>query len=785
MKYSGLELKRKEDPRLISGHGTFVDDVKLPHMLYASFARSHLAHARIKRVDVSKAKSAQRGVELVLTGADKKWVALRPHIANMKPYVRYALASNKVRYEGEPVAVVLAQDRYAAEDAADSVEVEYETLPVVSDTAEALKQGATLVHEDWGDNVFLHYDHHFGDADKAISEADGVVTQKFKSARYTGSPIEPRSMVASYDQYSSTLTVWVATQMAHGYRSIMAELLGIPENKVRVIAPDVGGAFGVKTSGTPEDVMVCALSIMAGRPVKWIETRTENLVSSVHCHEIVHEATAAFNKDGRITALKTKITADIGAYVTIGGFEPVTHSWYYLPGQYKLPAYSVDVTCVATNKASFGAVRGFGRVVGAFVMERLMDIGAKRLGLDPVEIRYRNLIRAEDFPYTSATGMYLDKNSFSECMDKALVAFEYSKWRAEQGRLREKEGRYIGIGFSSALGPSGLSASKSQGLPGYEQVRITMDPQGKATLYTGVCPHGQGHETVLSQVAADELGVTPDDVTVVYGDTSSTPYGIGTWSDRSALAAGSAAILASRKLKEKIIGIASYMLGLPRGELVLNNGSVTSSADSSKTKSLGDIARVAYYRTDQLPPEMEPGLEAFGVFDPPNVTPQDSIGRRNESPTYSNSMHIVAVEVDPSSGQVKLLKYVIVHDSGFVINPAIVDGIIHGCIAQGVGTALFEELLYTDDGQLASSTFMDYLIPSAESIPPIEILHVETPSPSTLQGIRGAGQSGSMATPAAIANAVEDALSPFGVRVAELPMTQERIWRLLAQGRAS
>ncbi|MDA4131172.1 MAG: xanthine dehydrogenase family protein molybdopterin-binding subunit [Thaumarchaeota archaeon] len=773
--YSGLELKRKEDPRFLTGRSTFVDDIQLPHMLYAAFLRSPYAHAIVKNVDPSDALTT-KGVESVLIGSDGNWTAITPHIVGMKPYTRHALARGKVRYSGEPVAVVLARDRYLAEDGLESIHVDYDPLPVVASASDATKPNAPLVHEAWGDNVYLHYNHEFGNAIDALSKADLVFSETFKSSRYTGTPIEPRAILASYDPFDQMLTVWSATQMAHGFRSITSTLLGIPENRMHVIAPDVGGAFGIKTAGTPEDVMVCALAMKTGKPVKWIETRTENLLSSVHCHELVHDIEAGFSKSGKFLALRTKVTADIGAYTTIGGFEPVTHSWYYLPGQYDLPNYSVDVSCIATNKAPFGAVRGFGRVVGAFVMERVMEIAARKLGIDPAEIRYLNMIKPRDFPYTSVTGMYLDNNSFVECTQKALAFFDYKRWREEQKRLAKEEGRFVGIGISSSIGPSGLSASKTQGLPGYEPVRMALDPSGRATVYTGVCPHGQGHETILSQLAADQLGILFEDVTIVHGDTGSTPYSLGTWSDRSAVAAGTATILAAQKIRQKAIRIASHLLTIPEEELILSGGKVLSAKNPSIFMSLAEIGRIAYYRNDQLPPGMEPGLEFISVFDPKNVISQDAQGRRNESPTYSNSAHIAAVEVDPSTGSTKILRYVIAHDSGFVINPAIVDSIIHGCIAQGIGAGLCEELVYDKEGQLLTSSFMDYIIPSAEMIPPIDIIRVETPSPSTIIGFRGAGQSGSMATPAAIANAVEDALIPLGITIDQMPLTEQRIW---------
>lgn len=775
-RYSGFPIKRKEDFRYLTGRSEFVDDIKLPHTLYASFLRSTMAHARIRSIDTSVALS-MKGVLKILTGNDGDWISFRPHVTGMKPYVRNALARDKVRFVGEPIAVVLSTDRYIAEDALEKIEVDYEPLKVVPDANGALKSDSQLVHENWGDNIYLHYEHKFGEIDATMEKADLVFSEDFKSARYTGTPIEARAILSSYDPADHMLTIWSSTQMAHGFRSIMSELLGHPENNMRVIAPDVGGAFGIKTAGTPEDVMVCVLSMQTGMPVKWIETRTENLLSGVHCHEIIHRVTAAFTREGKLFGLKTKIIADIGAFVTVGGFEPITHSWYYLPGQYKLPSYAVEVDCVATNKAPFGAVRGFGRVVGAFVIERILDIAAKKLGIDPIQIRMKNTIQPSDFPYTSITGMYLDKNSFVECALKALDLFDYKRWRNEQARLRS-EGKYLGIGFSSSLGPSGLSASKTQGLPGYEPVRLVIDPAGKATLYTGVCPHGQGHETILAQLVADELGLELDEVTVIHGDTSSTPYGLGTWSDRSAVAAGSAAISAARQIQSKILAIASKILVTHPDNLEIFNGRVRSKSSPENAISMSEIGRIAYYKIDQLPNGFAPGLEVTSYYDPANIVDQDAQGRRNESPTYSNSTHLAAVEVDIHTGAVKVLKYVVAHDSGFLINPGIVDGIVHGCIAQGLGAALSEELIYDSNGQLVTGTFMDYVIPSADMIPPIELAHLETLSTSTILGFKGAGQSGSMATPAAIANAVDDAFTPFGTIVKEMPLTQSRVWHL-------
>jgi carbon-monoxide dehydrogenase large subunit len=773
IRFVGERVKIIEGPLLVTGKGKFTEDLNFPNTLHIAFLRSPFAHARVKRIDVSDALKI-KGVVSALSGKDLGYECYSPQLKDAKTYKRYALAKNKVIYAGEPVAAVVAEDRYTAEDALELIQVEYEPLPVFLDAEEALE--SPPIHEDMPDNIYYHYSFQSGDVEKAFKSADKILKEKFENSSYTGAPIECRSCVAMYNHYTSELKVWVPNQLIHVLRTLLSHWLGLPENKISIYSQHIGGAFGTKCGGFPEEVVTCAGAMMVNRPVKWSESRRENLTSSVQVHEITHNIEVAFNNDGTILGLKDRIVANIGAYATVGNYEPVTHSWTYMSGCYKIPNIKADVYCVATNKGPFGAVRGFGRIMGAFTIERIMNLIARELGIDPVVVRLRNMLTSESFPYKSPTGMYYDKNSFVEIFQLALEKFDYYKWRETQKRLRN-EGKRIGIGISHSFGPSGLDASKTQGIPGWELIRMRMTPTGRVTIFTALCPHGQSHVTILSQIAADELGISMDDITVIHGDTDSTPYGVGTWADRSATAGGAAVIDAAKRLKKKIAMIAAYNLGTTPDKIKVEDGKAFVADEPSKQLSYADIAHIAYYRSDLMPAELEPGLEVIGVFKPPNIHLPDEKGRRNESPTYSSSVHFAAVEVDVETGEVKVLRYLTVHDSGIVINPAIVEGMVIGCVAQGLGVSLLEEIRYSHSGQPLSSTFMDYLLPSADFVPKIEVVTYETPS-SVLGGFRGAGQSGSMATPAAIFNAVEDALADLNIRlVNKLPLTPERLWQ--------
>jgi aerobic carbon-monoxide dehydrogenase large subunit len=772
-KYVGKNVKIKEGPELLTGRATFTDDMKLPGMLYVSFLRSSYAHARIKKIDSSRALRA-KSVVLVLTGKDVSYECYSPSMKGARTYTRYALAHEKVIYAGEPVAAVITADRYSCEDALEMIDVEYEPLPVVLEADQALNADAPKIHEDMPGN--LYYETHFqtGNIESSFENADYTAEQTFTNGGYTGAPIECRSCIASFNSASQTLKVWLPSQLIHPLKSMLSSWLHIPEHLITVYSPQVGGAFGTKCGGFPEEVITCAVAMMTGRPVKWNESRSENMMSSVQLHEITHHTKVAFDKRGTILALSDKIVANIGSYATVGNFEPVTHSWTYLPGSYIIPNMKVDVYCVATNKGPFGAVRGFGRTMGSFTIERVLEIISQKLGVDPLEIRLRNMIKPNALPFRSATGEYYDNNSFLDCLERNRRAFRYEKWREFQSSSKKK-GRLVGIGVSTSLGPSGLDTIKTQGIPGWESVWMRMDPSGKFTIASGLCAHGQSHATILSQIAADILSVDIYDIRLIEGDTDSTPYGMGSWSDRSAVAGGVATMHAAKKLREKIIRIASAVLDLHSDEIILSDGKAFSTRDS-KSLTFAEIAQTAYYRTDKIPPDLDPGMEVVGMFVPPNIKYPDDSGRRNESPTYSNSSHMVALEVDPETGKVTILQYATIHDAGTAINPGILEGQAQGCLAQGLGIALTEEMQYDSNGQMTAPTFMDYLIPSADTIPSnLEIKLLETPS-SVEGGFRGGGQSGSMATPGAIANAVQDAI---GVQANDIPLGPERIWRLL------
>jgi carbon-monoxide dehydrogenase large subunit len=531
-KYIGARLRTKEGLRLVTGKGVFTDDVKLPNMLRATFLRSPYAHARIKKIDVTNA-SRMRNVVLAITGEDARFECYSASVGNEALYKRYALTTDKTIYAGEPVAAVVAEDPGTAEDALDLIDIDYEPLPVVLDVEDALKPNAPRVHEEMRDNVYWRYHYDFGNGEGVATKAAYVLEERFTNAGYTGAPIETRSCLASYNQFTGELDVWVNNQLIHPLKTLLSGWLNIPEHLITLQVQDIGGAFGTKCGGFPEEVATCVLSILTKRPVKWTESRRENMLSSAQVHEITHDVRVEVDKNGLLMGLDDKITANIGAYAGVGNFETVTHYWMYLPGPYKLPRYSVDVCCVATNKGPFGPVRGFGRIMGSFVIERVMDLVAKRIGLDPAELRQRNMIRSSEFPYTLVTGMHYDKNRFVECFEKAIQEFGYSGWREKQAKLRRHDGRRIGIGISQSIGPSGLDASRSQGIPGWETIWMRMDPKGKITVATGLCAHGQCHETMLSQIAAEELSVDIDDVLVIHGNTRATPYSLGTWSDRS------------------------------------------------------------------------------------------------------------------------------------------------------------------------------------------------------------------------------------------------------------
>ncbi|HKA54215.1 MAG TPA: xanthine dehydrogenase family protein molybdopterin-binding subunit [Candidatus Binatia bacterium] len=775
-KMVGAQVRRVEDPRVLLGKSRYVDDIHLPGTVALALVRSPYAHARITRIDVSAAK-AHPGVYTVLTGAD---VAIPPLRVEYDP-VRAprhkscdwpVLAQGKVRFVGEAVAAVVASDRYVAEDAAALVEVEYDPVDVVWDVEKALEPGSPLVHEEWGDNVMQVLQAEVGEVAKAFQEADCVIAERFVTGRHMALPMETRGCLASFEAATDSLTVWSSTQVPHTLRTHLALLLNFPEHHIRVVAPDVGGGFGQKGHVFSEEVIAASLARRLGRPVKWVEDRRENLSASLHAKHQIVQAELALKKDGTILGLKGRFVSDVGAYSEYpwGSAFEAGHAASTMPGPYKVPAYRFEALSVATNKTTIGVYRGVGLPIGVLVMERLVDLAAQELGLDPAELRLRNMIRKEEHPYTTIIGAEIESGSHQESLQLALGMLGYQDFRTQQRQYRE-QGRYIGVGIgcyvegtapsSQAFHAMGLAAG------GYESATVRMDVTGKVTVLVGTHSHGQSHETTLAQVAADELGVPLADVKIIEGDTTAIPYGWGTWGSRSAVTGGGAIILASRKVREKLLRAASRLSEVPADDLELAQGMVRRKQDGTTLMSIKKIAQqvlVARFAGE------EPGLEATSHYEPPPAT-------------HANASHLATVEVDIETGQVKLLRYIVVEDCGTIINPLVVNGQIQGGVAQGIGTALYEQALYDENGQFLTGTLMDYLVPTAVDVPRVEIGHIESPSPYTPGGIKGMGEGGAIAPPAAIANAVADALAPFGVRVNEVPLTPERVLNCIARGR--
>jgi carbon-monoxide dehydrogenase large subunit len=777
-RFWGARVRRVEDPRFLTGRASYVDDIQLPGMLHAAFVRSPHAHARVVRVDASRALSS--GLALAVLLPDEAAKRSRPVEAissfpGFKPSAYPCLQGTEVRYVGEPVALVVARDRYAAEDAVELVDVEYEPLPAVVDPVEALASHEILVHQEWGDNVALRREVAVGDVDAAFREAAVVIRGTYRTQRYTGIPMECRGVIADFNPATNELTVWSSTQIPHLVRTGLADALDHPENKIRVIAPDVGGGFGIKSNLFPEEIAVSLMAKKLHRPIKWIEDRREHILTASHAREHVHEVEAAFAPDGRCLALKARVIVDVGAYSVWPWTSPMEMGMAMgiLPGPYKIRNYKVEGYTVATNKCPLGPYRGVARPAACFTIERVMDEAAQALGIDPVEIRLRNFVQPDEFPYTSVTGLIYDSGSFVESLQKAAEEVGYQSFRSQQEQARA-QGRYIGIGFAAYTEQTAHTTVEfvKRGVPvvfGYETAQVRMDPSGKVVVATGIHSHGQGLETSLAQVVADTLQVDLSDVVIKYGDTLVAPYGMGTFASRSAVLAGGAAVLAARDVLAKARRIAAAMLEASADDVEVSAGRFFVKGSPDRFLTWRDVARAAYHRPERLPEGEEPGLEAVHYYEPKPGTG-----------TFANSAHVTVVEVDPETGFVKLLRYLVVEDCGKIINPMIVDGQVHGGVTQGIGGALFEELVYDQQGQLLNTSFMDYLIPTATDVPAYEVHHIETPSPLTVGGIKGMGEGGAIAPGPAIANAVCDALRPFGVRVTRLPLTPERVKSLIA-----
>lgn len=775
---------RREDGPLLTGKGRYVDDLSLPSMAHVAILRSPHAHARIVRID-SRRASALPGVLAVITGEDvaRATKPLPMALPFLRRIVYHALAADRVRSVGEPLVAVVADDRVRAEDALEVIDVEYEPLPVVTGIDSALKPDSPRIYDDWPDNVLTRREFSVGDVSGAFAAADIRLTETFTSQRQTALPLELRGCIASWER--GALTLWSSTQVPYILRTIVAHALDIGESSVRVIAPDVGGGFGAKFQISREEILVPFLAKLLGRPVKWREDIREHLSSSVHARDQRVKIDLAASADGVVTALKVDVVGNVGTGAAWpSSYGPVMVLATSFALGLKVQKFCYRYTCVVSNTCATGAYRGFGNPIRVFALERTFDMLAARTGLDPAEIRRRNLIPRDEMPFRAATGARMETGTMVEAMDRALALVDYQRVRREQAAARG-QGRYIGIGIASfAEGTAPSFAVQGGMFGGHDSSVIRIAPDGTVIVEVGISPQGQGHETMIAQVVADALGVTPDDILVRHSDTASAAFGLGAWGSRGAISGSSASFLAAAKLKEKVLAIAAHLLEAHASDLLLTSREIKIVGVPERSVSLREVAQAAYSGRSRLPVGMEPGLQMAVCFEPSalEATP-DAQGRAMRYATIANAAHVAVIEVDVDTGLVKFLDYVVVHDCGTVINPMIVDGQIRGGVAQGIAGVLHEYLVYDEAGQLLTGTLMDYHVPKAIDVPNVRIEHLESPDPAVPTGAKGVGEGGTIGAPAAIANAVADALTPFGVSITHTLLTPPEILRLIDEGR--
>src|SRR5262245_14779123 len=773
----GSGIRRREDPRLLTGTARYTADFSLPGMVHAAILRSPHGHARIRGIDTSRAKAAP-GVVAVFTGADTEsalkaipcaWLLPNSGL-NVAPY--RVIATDVVRYVGDAVAVVVAESDYQAYDALDLIDVDYEPLPAVVDPKKGVATGAPQLHTEAPGNVAFHWTVAGGDVDAAFKSAPVVVRDRIIQQRLIPTAMEPRGAVAQFSPATGELTVWNTTQNPHIVRFIMSLVCGIPEDRLRVIAPEVGGGFGSKIPQIQGDFITVFCSMKLGRPVKWIESRSENYQSTTHGRDHVQEVELAATRDGRILGLRCTVWAAMGAYLSTAapGIPTILHG-LMLSGPYKLSAVREDVYGVYTNTTPVEAYRGAGRPEATFMLERMLDKLADRLKIDPAEIRHRNLLPPFDNGCAVVTGLSYDSGNYQRALDKALAHIGYQNLRTEQARLRS-EGRCLGIGVWTYVEICGLGPSQVAGAVGFqgglwESAIVRVHPSGKVNVFIGASPHGQGEETTFAQIVSDELGVDVNDVKVIHGDTDSTPMGWGTYGSRTTAVGGAALATAVFKIKEKARQLAAHLLEASPEDIDYKEGKFFVRGTPSRAKTIQDIALMANVAWN-LPQGMEAGLEATSFYDPPNFV-------------YPFGTHVAVVEVEADTGRVTLQKYVAVDDCGPQINPMIVEGQVHGGIGQGVGQALWEGAVYDDNGQLLTGSLLDYAIPRADLLPNIDVLSTVTRSPHHPLGVKGIGEAGTIVSTAAVYNAVIDALEPFGVDTLTMPLTAERVWRAMQQ----
>ena len=761
----GERIRRTEDPRLITGSATYVDDITRPRMLHAAVLRSPYAAAKINSIAIEDAL-ALPGVKAVYVGKDVESVGAVPCAGSM-PDLRIPnhkiLAGDRVYYVGHPVAAVVATDKYIAADAIERIDVDYEPTELVSDPEEALQEGAVKVHPEYPDNVAFTFSQQGGDVEEAFQQADVIVKEKILVPRLAPTPIETRGVVAEYDEGARELTVYSSTQIPHLLRTQLAMQLNLPEHHVRVIAPEVGGGFGSKCNVWAEEALACFVAMDLKQPVKWIESRRESIQVVAHGRAHIDTLELAAKNDGTLLGLKLHILCDIGAHHQL--LTPIipTLAVLMLPGLYKFRSFKADLIGAFTNRAPSDLYRGAGRPEATYVIERMVDKLAAKLGMDPAEIRFKNFPASTDFPFSSATGLQYDSGDYATAFNKALDMVDYKARRSEQQAAR-KEGRLYGIGISTygeicAFGPSPATPAG-----GWESASVNVEPTGKVAVMTGISPHGQGEETSFAQLTADALGIPMDDVVVVHGDTAKVHYGIGTFGSRGISIGGSALHLALQDIVAKATKYAAHMMRVDAETVKFEDG-VFSSEATDTTLTLADIALEAHL-CRQLPPETEPGLAATRFFEPSNFA-------------FPFGAHICVTEVDKETGEVDIQRFVAVDDCGRVINPLLVEGQIHGGIAQGLGPAFQEGVIYDDEGQLLNGTLMDYSIPKARNMPWIETDRTETPSPVNPLGTKGVGEAGTIGSLPAFVNSVVDALAPLGIEHIDIPMTSHSIWKAI------
>ena len=766
----GVSVRRKEDFRLIQGEGFYAGDIQLREAVEMAVLRSPHAHARIRSIDVDSARNLP-GVVAVVTGAEfnalcEAQLPLAGVRDHMKAVSRWAMAGKVARYEGEPVAAVVAESAYIARDAMELIEVEYDPLPAVMDMERGLEPDSPIIHEELGTNLCVTSSRSVGDPDAAFAEADGVLSLRLIEPRLVPNSMEPRAVTASYERGVDEITLWLSTQAPHMERRAVAGVLGMPENRIRVLSRDVGGGFGAKIDTYPETVMAAALAKLLNRPVRWVEERQEEFTSTIHGRGEVQYVDAAYRNDGRLLALRTQFYTDLGAYSfggTHGVAETLTPSG--AAGAYTVENLEWTVYGVYTNKMTVGPYRGYGQHATAYAAERVMDGIAYALGLDPAEVRRRNLIPPEAFPFQTPTGRLHDSGDYHHGLERVLELSGYAELRTEQLRLRER-GELLGIGIATTVDASGFGPSGALSVrPGYETSTVQVDSTGHVTVYTGSSPHGQGHETTFAQIAADELAVPLENVSVVYGDTALIAQGTGTRASRSIVVGGSAVVTASRQVKDKAVKLAAALLRTEPQFVELRSGGFFAEDIPDRFVTWRDVAALST-GPQPVPEGTERGLEASVYWEP-------------DSYTFPYSANVAVVRVDPDNGVVQLLNFYSVNDFGVLVNPMVVHGQVHGGLAQGIGAAMLEEALYDESGPLLTGSLMDYAMPLAKHLPDFTVEFMETPSPFNPLGVKGMGETPTIAAVPAIANAVADALAHLGSPGLDIPLKSERVWRAL------